>query len=254
MFNYFKRNNSKNHQVALIKVFGEINENNMLIEHALHTIQMLKSTNIHALILHVSGTGGAISVAQELSAEIRALADEIPCKIFTYIGESAFSASLYLALSGDKVFCQPGTLIGSIGAIIKHKNFEEFYKKIGISQEVISSSIQKDLFSTSRKMSVIEKESLNSVVQDIHTQFIQWIELRRSIDTKDTFDYFDGRIFTGKVAKSLGLVDQFCTVPDILHNIRSENNLDNLPDLNIYEPKLNNNPLQILADGFKTIF
>jgi protease-4 len=254
MFN-FKKNNSNNHQVALIKVFGEINENNMLIEHALHTIQMLKSTNIHALILHVSGTGGTISVAQELSAEIRTLANELPCKIFTYIGESAFSASLYLALAGDKVFCQPGSLIGSIGAIIKHKNFEEFYKKIGISQEVISSSIQKDLFSTSRTMSAIEKESLNVVVQDIHTQFIEWIELRRNINTKDKLDYFDGRIFTGKVAKSLGLVDQFSSVPDILNKIRSENNFENLPDLNIYEPKLvTNNPLQLLATGLKAFF
>lgn len=255
MFNYFSKSSLQNNQVALIKIFGEINENNALIEHALHTIQILKSTNIHALILHVSGTGGTISVAQELSAEIRRLAADVPCKIFTYIGESAFSASLYLALSGDKVFCQPGSLIGSVGAIIKNKNFEEFYKKIGISQEVIASSIQKDLLSTSRKMSTIEKESLTAAVEDIHSQFIQWIELRRNMNVENISDYFDGRIFTGKVAKSIGLVDQFCTISDILQNIRLENNLTNLPDLTIYEPKLiNNNPLQVLADGFKTLF
>lgn len=255
MFKKSWRANSPNSQVAMIKIFGEVSENNFLVEHALHTIQMLKSSNIDALILHISGTGGTISVAQELSVEIRKLATEVPCKIFAYIGESAFSASLYLALSGDKVYCQPGSLIGSIGAIIKHKNFEEFYKKIGINQEVIASSIQKDLFSTSRKISVIEKESLTAAVEDIHFQFIQWIELRRNINPENISNYFDGRIFTGKVAKSLGLVDQFCTISEILQNIRLENKLNDLPDLTIYEPQLkNNDSLRSLVAGLKTIF
>ncbi len=247
---FFKKIKNLRAQVAVIKIFGEISETNPVIEHAFYTLNTLYENPPNELILYISGTGGAISVAQEMTMEVLKFSKKTSCRVSVYIGESAFSASLYLALVANQIYCQPGAMLGSVGAIIKHKSFEGLYSKLGIVQEVITSALQKDLLSNSRSISSAENESLKCAVDNVHEQFIEWIEHRRNIDMHLNSEYFDGRIFTGKIAKAIGLVDHFGTISDIVNNLQISCNFNEAPEIIFYEPKnITTSPLSSMLSG-----
>ena len=237
MLNFFlplSRKDIRKPVIAIIKIYGAIAENNPLIEHALYAIRMLQEQPLDGLILQISGNGGAISVAQEISAEINKLKASTSCVVISQIGEQAFSGSFYIALSSDIVLCQPGSMVGSIGAIFQHRSFTNLHKKLGIHYEAIMSGPQKDLLNPSRDLSNIDKEALNELVIDIHEQFLEWIYSRRNI--KNLERYADGRIFSGKKAKELGLVDGFGGLSDAIEAICNRKNCTD-PELTFYEPK-----------------
>jgi len=126
----------------------------------------------------------------------------------------AASGGYYAALGATKIFANPGTMTGSIGVIIKFANLEKILDTIGYQTEVIKSGVNKDIGSFSRAMTDAERELLQTMIDNVHDQFIQAIVDDRKLSADKVRPLADGRIFTGSQAKELGLIDQLGNFTD----------------------------------------
>jgi len=132
------------------------------------------------------------------------------------MGEVAASGGYYIACACDTIVANPGTLTGSIGALMEFMTAEELIRKVGLRFEVVKAGEVKDIGSISRKMTPAERAMLQSMLDDVHLQFMEAVAEGRGIDLDSLRTYADGRVFTGRQAWYLGLVDTLGTLDDAL--------------------------------------
>ena len=162
---------------------------------------------IRGIILRIDSPGGAVGPSQEIYDEV--LKTRKSGKIiYASMGTLAASGGYYIASAAEKVFANPGTLTGSIGVIMAFSNAKGLMEKIGLQPEIIKAGKYKDIGSPARAMTQNEKNLLQSVVADVHQQFIEAVANGRDISIAEVTKIADGRIFTGRQAYSLNLVDQ----------------------------------------------
>jgi protease-4 len=164
-----------------------------------------EDSSVEAVVLRVNSPGGGVAPAQEIYDEVIKLKEEK--KVVVSMGAVAASGGYYIASPADKIVANPGTITGSIGVIMELPNIEGLMEKIGVKTEVIKSGKHKDIASAFRSMTEEEKKILENLLSDVHEQFIIAVSDSRGMDYDVIKKIADGRIFTGKKAKELGLVD-----------------------------------------------
>ena len=162
---------------------------------------------IRGIILRVDSPGGAVGPSQEIYDEVLKTR-ESGKTIYASMGTLAASGGYYIASAAEKIFANPGTLTGSIGVIMAFSNAKGLMEKIGLQPEVVKSGEYKDIGSPARAMTQKERNLLQSVVTDVHQQFIEAVASGRDISVAEVTKIADGRILTGRQAYSLNLVDQ----------------------------------------------
>ena len=172
-----------------------------------------EDSSIPVVVIHVDSPGGGAAASQEMYEEINKLREKGK-KVVVSMGSVAASGGYYVSLGGERILAMPGTLTGSIGVIVKFPNLQGLYEKIGYHSEVIKSGIHKDLGSTDRSPTEEEKELMQSVINNVHDQFVQAVVERRGLPEEKVRNLADGRIFTGQQAKELGLIDQLGNFQD----------------------------------------
>ncbi len=192
-------------KVALIRVEGVIVDSREVIK-ALRRYQ--KDSDIKAILLRVDSPGGAVAPSQEIYDTLKEIQSEGKKKIVTSMGTVAASGGYYIASATDMIVANPGTLTGSIGVIMELTNLEGLMQKIGIEGVTIKSGKNKDVGSPFRKMKSEERAILQNVLDDVHSQFIEAVAEGRSLEIDAVRKLADGRIFSGRQAKKLGLVDE----------------------------------------------
>jgi protease-4 len=201
-------------RVALIRVEG-------MILDAQATIGELKQYSenplVKAIVLRIDSPGGGVVPSQEIHDAVKRVKNKSNKAIIASMGTVAASGGYYIAAATDRIIANPGTLTGSIGVIMEMANFEGLLKKIGVEGVVIKSGRLKDVGSPLRKMSDEERKLLQSVMDDVHHQFIQAVADGRSLELAEVELLADGRIFTGRQAKEARLVDELGDLDDAIH-------------------------------------
>ena len=162
---------------------------------------------IRGIILRIDSPGGAVGPSQEIYDEVLKTR-ESGKTIYASMGALAASGGYYIASAAEKIFANPGTLTGSIGVIMVFSNAQGLMKKIGLQPEIVKAGEYKDIGSPARAMTQKERNLLQSVVTDVHQQFIEAVASGRDISVAEVTKIADGRILTGRQAYSLNLVDQ----------------------------------------------
>ena len=132
------------------------------------------------------------------------------------MGSLAASGGYYIASAADVIVANPGSITGSIGVLIQVPNISGLLQKIGVRSVVVKSGEHKDLASPVREMTEAERQILQRLINDVHDQFIDVVTKTRKLDRKKVEALADGRIFSGREAKSLGLVDQLGNLQDAI--------------------------------------
>ena len=204
---------SGDNRIALIRVEGVILD-------AQTTIGDLKrfSENplVKAIVLRIDSPGGGVVPSQEIHDAVKRVRSKSNKAIIASMGTVAASGGYYIAAATDRIIANPGTLTGSIGVIMEMANVEGLLKKIGVEGVVIKSGRFKDVGSPLRKMSDEERKLLQSVMDDVHQQFIQAVADGRSLEMSEVEPLADGRIFTGRQAKDARLVDELGDLEDAI--------------------------------------
>lgn len=197
--------------VAIIDIKGPIYTSKEIIE-KIHKYK--KNRMVKALVIRLETPGGGVAACQEIYEELNKVREKK--KVVASMGGVTASGGYYIACAADKIIANPGTVTGSIGVVMHISNLEELFKKVGLKFEVIKSGAHKDIGSPSRTMTPAERALLQRVINDVHNQFIEVIVKERDLDKRKVRSLADGRIFTGKQAKKLGLVDELGNLDDAI--------------------------------------
>ncbi|MGE5590131.1 MAG: signal peptide peptidase SppA [Bacillota bacterium] len=161
---------------------------------------------IKAVVLRVNSPGGSAAASQEIAGEIQKLRQEGK-KVVVSMADVAASGAYWVAAQSDYIMANAATETGSIGVIMDLLNYEELYKKLGLRSVTIKSAAHKDIGSPTRPMTPEEETILQAMVDDIFNQFVQVVAQGRHLPEDQVRQLADGRVFTGRQAKDLGLVD-----------------------------------------------
>lgn len=171
---------------------------------------------LKALIIRINSPGGSSAASQEVGEEINKLRKK-GVKVIISMGDVAASGGYWIAASGDKIVANPSTMTGSIGVIMEVQNMRELYNKLGIENQTIKSGPLKDMGSSARALTPEEQKIMQDMVNDVYEQFIDVVATGRHMDREDVRKLADGRVYTGRQAKKLGLVDELGNYYDALN-------------------------------------
>ncbi|MEJ2503734.1 MAG: S49 family peptidase [Gemmatimonadota bacterium] len=110
----------------------------------------------------------------------------------------------------------PGSITGSIGVIMEYPNVSDLMEKVGVEMQVVKAGTQKDLGSPFRDMGPEDRAILTALVEDVHDQFIQAVAEGRGLAPEDVVPLADGRVLSGRQARSAGLIDRFGNLDDAI--------------------------------------
>jgi protease IV len=172
---------------------------------------------IKALVIRINSPGGGVAAAQEIYQELQRTKSQRRKPIVVSMGGLAASGGYYIACASDRIFANPGSITGSIGVIVQLANISRLLEKVGVKSVTIKSGEHKDMGSTTRDLSPEDQKIFQGVLDDVHDQFIDAVAKSRKMDKEKVREIADGRIFTGKQAISLGLVDELGNLSDAVN-------------------------------------
>lgn len=202
---------SVGNKIGVIEVYGPIMSSAELIE---DITDFRQNSSVKAVILRIDSPGGAVGPSQEIYTEIIKLQKVKP--VVVSMGSVTASGGYYIAAPAKRLFANPGTITGSIGVIMSFPNYEGLMDKVGVASVTIKSGRYKDIGSPSRPFTKDEHELMQSLIDDVHAQFVEAVSLGREMPAEQVMSIADGRIFSGRQALSVGLVDELGGFQDAL--------------------------------------
>jgi protease-4 len=187
--------------IARIKVTGLIRGNQDRVE----ALDRLAKSSVRAVIVHIDSPGGTTAGSEQLYDSLRQLQAKKPMAVV--IDGLAASGAYIAALSSDYVVAQDTSLVGSIGVLFQYPNFTEVLKTIGIKVEEIKSSPLKAAPNGFEPTSPEARAAIEAIVLDSYGWFKGLVKDRRRLDDAQLAKVADGRVFTGRQAVALKLID-----------------------------------------------
>lgn len=200
-------------KVAIIPIEGEILDARDTVD-ALH--RYAENSMVRAIVMRINSPGGAIAPSQEIYEAIRSVRASSGKPIVASLDSVAASGGFYIAAACDRIVANPGSITGSIGVILQWMETKDLIEWAKIKPQTITAGAMKDVGSPYRDMTDAERAYLQSVVAQLHTQFIRAVAAGRKgkMTEADVASIADGRIFTGEQALSLKLVDSLGNLDD----------------------------------------
>ncbi len=179
--------------------------------------------SVKAIIFKLDSPGGMVTASDIIYREIIKLKKERQIPVVACLMDVAASGAYYIAMSADKIVAHPTTVTGSIGVIMQNFSFTGLIDKIGVEDRSITSGKNKDLGSPFKPMTREQRQILQAVVNDLHTQFVEVVkEGRPDLTEKQIRTLADGRIFTAQQALGAGLIDQIGYFEDAVELAKKE--------------------------------
>ncbi|MDH5429318.1 MAG: signal peptide peptidase SppA [Nitrospirota bacterium] len=199
--------------VAIVRIEGPIMDSSQAVE---ELQAFAEDPLVKAIVVRIDSPGGGVAPSQEIYNAVRRVRKEHNKTVVASMGTVAASGGYYIAVATDRILANPGTLTGSIGVIMQMANFEELLEKIGVKSVVVKTGKFKDLGSPFRPMVEEERQLLETVMHDTLSQFIEAVADGRSMDAAEVEQLADGRVFTGRQAKSVLLIDEIGDMHDAI--------------------------------------
>jgi protease-4 len=194
---------AKTNKVGVVEVTGVISDAKATLN---HLKKFRENDAIKAVVMRINSPGGAVGPSQEILAEINRTREKK--KVVASLGTVAASGGYYIASGADVIMADPGTLTGSIGVIMNFTNVEKLTQKLGIDLYNLHAGKFKDVGSPTRPMTPVERDYIQKLLDNVHEQFIIDVARGRHMLVHQVREVADGRVFTGEMAKNLGLVDR----------------------------------------------
>jgi protease-4 len=173
-------------------------------------------SGVRAVVIRINSPGGGVAASQEIYEAIRRFRSETHKKVVVSMASVAASGAYYAACAADKIFANPGTITGSIGVIAEWYNYGDLLRWAKMQSVVVKSGVFKDAGSPTRPLTEEEKIYFQSLIGQMHSQFVSAVAASRKMDDAAVRKLADGRVYTGQEAKAGGLVDELGTYQDAI--------------------------------------
>ena len=214
--------------IAVVRLEGMILDGRTLDE---KLKKLDENEKIKGVILEINSPGGLIAPTQVLYRRIM----KMQKPVYAVMETIAASGGYYTAAACDKIYALESTITGSIGVIMQYTNVNELYDKIGIHSVVFKSGKMKDVPSTTRPLNEEEKEYLQSNINDYFEQFLRDVLKRRNISEDELRKLADGRVFSGRKAVELKLIDRIGTREEAIVDMKNEVGIQDLDVREYYD-------------------
>jgi protease-4 len=170
---------------------------------------------IKAIVLRINSPGGGVASSQEIYEEVIRVRSTGKLVVAS-MGSVAASGGYYVAPGADHIIANAGTVTGSIGVIVQLANASQLLHKIGIESTAITSGPFKDSGNPTRSLSPEERQVFQGLVNDVYQQFIEAVAQGRNLPLDEVRQAADGRIYTGRQAQALRLIDELGSLHDAI--------------------------------------
>jgi protease-4 len=163
---------------------------------------------IKAIVFRVNSGGGSSLASENIWRELALAKKEKP--VVVSFGDVAASGGYYISCAADSIFALPTTITGSIGVFGIIPNMQAFFKnKLGVTFDGVKTGTYADAMTITRPMNENEKKMIQAEIELIYAQFKQRVADGRKMDVASVDSIAQGRVWTGKKGKEIGLVDRF---------------------------------------------
>jgi protease-4 len=164
--------------------------------------------SIKAIILHVNSPGGGVAASEEIYTQVKRIRDEKKKRIVASIESVGASGAYYVSSATNKIYADKGSIVGSIGVIAQWVNYGELLHWAKMKDITLKAGAFKDTGNPTRDLTPAEQAYLQSLIDNMHIQFIQAVAEGRKAKVEDIKAIADGKVWTGEQALSLKLIDQ----------------------------------------------
>ena len=196
-------------RLALLEIRGPIND---VRPHLEWLDKVAADPDVKGLLVRVDSPGGSAAASQELYEAVAALGKRMPVAVS--MGSVAASGGLMVSMAGKRIFANAATVTGSIGVRMDIPQIRQLLDKIGVGQETLTTGPFKDAGSMLRPLTREEREYFEGLLKDMHDIFVAIIAEARDMPRAKVAELASGKVFTGREALRLGLVDELGTVSD----------------------------------------
>ena len=217
--------------VAVVPIVGMIAGENsgfldfLPVEKVLQMLDQIENDErVKAVVLKIDSPGGTVFDTERLVAKIMQL--KARKKVFALLQSTAASGGFLVATCAERIFADPETLTGSVGVVAEFPNFTGLMESAGVEMIAISSGKMKTAGSPFQDFPESQRKIFQQIVAESHQNFVASVASNRGLEVGEVERLADGRIFTGRQAVELGLIDSIGGTFDLqneLKNLQLEN-------------------------------
>ncbi|MDI6809520.1 MAG: signal peptide peptidase SppA [Candidatus Eisenbacteria bacterium] len=200
-------------RVGLVELYGTIDGEASSVVSQLERHK--EDRSVKAVVIRIDSPGGGVAASQEIYEQVGKVRKAGKPVVISMAGVAA-SGGYYVSCGADSIVANPGTLTGSIGVIMSYATGQELLKKLGLRFEVVKSGKFKDTGAIYRSPTPEERKYLVGIMDDVYDQFVDAVATGRKLERMKVLSIADGRVFTGRQALSLGLVDKMGDLDDAI--------------------------------------
>jgi protease IV len=202
-----------NNKIGLVDLNGVIFESKAVVD---QLQKLADDPSIKAIVLRIDSPGGGVAASQEIYNEILRIKRKKNKVIVSSMASVGASGAYYIACGTDRIVANAGTITGSIGVIAEWYNYGELMKWAKLKNVVFKSGELKDAPSPVRELTEPEKKYLQNLIDDMYSQFLTAVAEGRKLDLETVRKFSDGRVYTGRDAKSKKLIDEIGSLQDAI--------------------------------------
>jgi protease-4 len=206
---------------ALVNIKGEIADgSDASAENVVASMRAaLEDSGSQGLILLINSPGGSPVQAGIINDEIVRLKALHRKPIYAVVEESCASAAYYIAAATDKIYVDKASIVGSIGVLMDGFGFTGLMDKLGVERRLMTAGENKGFLDPFSPQTDAQRKHAQSMLNHIHTQFIDVVKKGRGDRLKETPDMFSGLFWTGQQAVELGLADELGSIDHVARDV-----------------------------------
>jgi protease IV len=172
------------------------------------------------VVLQINSPGGSPVQSGIINDEVHRLRTKYPdIPLYVVVDDLCASGGYYVAAAADKIYVNKASLVGSIGVIMNGFGFTGTMDKLGVERRMITAGENKGFLDPFSPLNQKQKEHAQTLLNDIHQQFIEVVRSGRGKRLKETPEMFSGLIWTGEQSVQLGLADGYGSVDSVARDV-----------------------------------
>jgi protease IV len=206
---------------ALIEVRGEIAAGaEASVENLLPALKSaFEDVNAKAVVLRIDSPGGSPVQSGIINTEIYRLKKLHKKKVYAVVDESCASGAYYIAVAADEIYADKASLVGSIGVLMDSFGATGLMEKLGVERRLLTAGANKGIGDPFSPLPPKQREHLQTMLNQIHQQFIAVVREGRGTRLKETPDMFSGLFWNGEQALGLGLIDKLGSLDFVVREV-----------------------------------
>jgi len=160
-----------------------------------------------AVVLLINSPGGSPVQAGIINDEVRRLKAKHEKPVYAVVEESCASAAYYIAVAADEIYVDKASIVGSIGVLMDGFGFTGLMDKLGVERRLMTAGVNKGFLDPFSPQTKAQRTHAQTLLDQIHAQFIQVVRDGRGKRLKETPELFTGLFWSGQQAVNLGLAD-----------------------------------------------